>query len=134
MENTAEMKRAVEYLDRTPKFAKKNSLDTIREYLGQFASLRSNNDINSHICQIHNEYTAMNGTDNVSLEQQAYDLTIQAYQLAGASPGLSNDQRRQINTAISAVQTLLSIQPVDTGSLQAATDNLRNQLSAAGLL
>ena len=33
MENTAEMKRAVEYLDRTPKFAKKNSLDTIREYL-----------------------------------------------------------------------------------------------------
>ncbi len=108
--------------------------DTIREYLGQFASLRSNNDINSHICQIHNEYTAMNGTDNVSLEQQAYDLTIQAYQLAGASPGLSNDQRRQINTAISAVQTLLSIQPVDTGSLQAATDNLRNQLSAAGLL
>jgi len=33
MENSAEMKRAVEYLDRTPRFAKKNSLDTIREYL-----------------------------------------------------------------------------------------------------
>ena len=33
MENTAEMQRAVEYLDRTPKFAKKNSPDTIREYL-----------------------------------------------------------------------------------------------------
>ena len=33
MENTPEMNSAVEYLDRTPRFAKKNSLDTIREYL-----------------------------------------------------------------------------------------------------
>ena len=41
MENTAEMKRAVEYLDRTPKFAKKNSLDTIREYLRRLGDPQS---------------------------------------------------------------------------------------------
>ena len=33
MENTEEMKRIAAYLDATPKFAKKNSAETIREYL-----------------------------------------------------------------------------------------------------
>ena len=33
MENTEEMKRIAAYLDATPKFAKKNSMETIREYL-----------------------------------------------------------------------------------------------------
>ena len=57
-----------------------------------------------------------------------------AYQLVGSSPDISNDTRRQINTAISAVQTLLSISPIDYTSLGNATANLRSQLQAAGLL
>ena len=65
--------------------------------------------------------------------QEAYDLTIQAYRLVGASPSVSTDTRRQINTAISAVQTLLSLSPIDYNSLSAATENLRSQLRAAGL-
>ena len=32
--------------------------DTIRKYLGEFATLKSTNDIANHICQIHDAYTA----------------------------------------------------------------------------
>ena len=46
---------------------------------------------------------------------------------------MSNETRRTINTAISTVQTLLSVAPVDYDSLQRAVDNLRYQLQAAGL-
>ena len=70
---------------------------------------------------------------NVDDFEEAYNLTIQAYRLVGASPSVSTDTRRQINTAISAVQTLLSISPVDYNSLSTATENLRAQLRAAGL-
>ena len=59
---------------------------------------------------------------------------LTAYQLVGSSPSISNDTRRQINTAISAVQALYSVSPIDYTALQNATNNLRSQLQAAGLL
>ena len=52
----------------------------------------------------------------------------------GSAPGISNDTRRQINTAISAVQALLSASPTDYTALQNAAANLRSQLQAAGLM
>ena len=108
--------------------------DVIRRYLGEFATLKSSQDIENHICSIHNAYTVgKSGNDLQQLVQEAYDLTIQAYRLVGASPSVSTDTRRQINTAISAVQTLLSLSPIDYNSLSAATENLRSQLRAAGL-
>ena len=108
---------------------------TIRKYLGEFATLQNQSDINSHICQLHDEYTASQSTYELEMiYNDAYNLTLRAYQLAGSSPYISNDTRRQINTAISAVQTLLSIYPIDYESLQGATNNLRSQLQAAGLL
>ena len=108
--------------------------DVIRRYLGEFATLKSSQDIENHICSIHNAYTVgKSGDDLQQLVEEAYNLTIQAYRLVGASPSVSTDTRRQINTAISAVQTLLSISPVDYNSLSAATENLRAQLRAAGL-
>ncbi|MBQ8619226.1 MAG: PBP1A family penicillin-binding protein [Clostridia bacterium] len=108
---------------------------TIRKYLGEFATLQSQADINNHICQLHDEYTASQSTYQLEMiYSDAYNLTLRAYQLVGSSPYISNDTRRQINTAISAVQTLLSIYPIDYESLQNATYNLRSQLQAAGLL
>ena len=108
---------------------------TIRQYLGQFATLQSSEDIASHVCQIHDAYTASQPASELeSLVTEAYNLTLTAYQLVGSSPDISNDTRRQINTAISAVQTLLSISPIDYTSLGNATANLRSQLQAAGLL
>ena len=108
---------------------------TIRQYLGQFATLQSSEDIASHVCQIHDAYTASQPASELeSLVTEAYNLTLTAYQLVGSSPSISNDTRRQINTAISAVQTLLSISPIDYTSLQNATYNLRSQLQAAGLM
>ena len=104
------------------------------EVLGEFATLKSSQDIENHICSIHSAYTVgKSGDDLQQLVEEAYNLTIQAYRLVGASPSVSTDTRRQINTAISAVQTLLSISPVDYNSLSAATENLRAQLRAAGL-
>lgn len=108
---------------------------TIRDYLGQFATLKSSSDIAGHICQIHDAYTASQEPSELdSLVSDAYNLTLTAYQLVGSSPDISNDTRRQINTAISAVQTLLSISPIDYGSLEGATATLRSQLQAAGLM
>lgn len=109
--------------------------DTIREYLGQFATLKSQSDIDQHACPIHDAYTAAQPPSELeTIVDDAYNLTLQAYQLVGTSPNVSNEMRRQINTAISAVQTLLSISPIDYNSLQGATANLRSQLQAAGLL
>jgi len=108
---------------------------TIRKYLGEFATLQNQAVIGNHICQLHDEYTASQSTYELEMiYNDAYNLTLRAYQLAGSSPYISNDTRRQINTAISAVQTLLSIYPIDYESLQGATNNLRSQLQAAGLL
>ncbi|MCI7736215.1 MAG: PBP1A family penicillin-binding protein [Clostridiales bacterium] len=108
---------------------------TIRQYLGQFATLQSSEDIASHVCQLHDAYTASQPVSELeSLVADAYNLTLTAYQLVGSSPNISNDTRRQINTAISAVQTLLSITPIDYTSLENAAANLRSQLQAAGLL
>ena len=69
-----------------------------------------------------------------AIVNNAYSLTLQAYQLVGSAQWLSNDQRRQINTAISAVQALMSSYPVDYSALQNASSNLRSQLQAAGLM
>ena len=108
---------------------------TIRDYLGEFATLKNQADIANHICDLHNEYTAsMQPDETQTLINEAYNLTLTAYQLVGSNPYISNDTRRQINTAISTVQTLLSIAPIDFNSLQNATYNLRSQLQAAGLL
>ena len=108
---------------------------TIRDYLGQFATFTNSDDITAHVCQLHDAYTASQPASGLdALIGEATNLTLTAYQLVGSSPGISNDTRRQINTAISAVQTLLSISPIDYNSLQNATDNLRNQLQAAGLM
>ncbi|MGN0775572.1 MAG: transglycosylase domain-containing protein [Candidatus Ventricola sp.] len=108
---------------------------TIRKYLGEFATLQSQADIENHICQLHDAYTASQSTSELeAIYNDAYNLTLTAYQLVGSSPYITNDTRRQINTAISAVQTLLSIYPIDYTSLQSATNTLRSQLQAAGLL
>ena len=109
--------------------------DTIRKYLGEFATLKSTNDIANHICQIHDAYTAaQQPSDLQNIVSDASDLVYTAYQLVGSAPDLSNDTRRQINTAISAVQTLLSLSPIDYTSLEGAVSNLRSQLQAAGLM
>ena len=107
---------------------------TIRKYLGEFATLQSTEDIADHICQLHNEYTASQTTSELEmLVDEAYQLTLTAYQLVGSAPNISNDTRRQINTAISTVQTLLSLYPIDYTSLEGAMLNLQNQLAGAGL-
>ena len=109
--------------------------DTIRKYLGEFATLKSTNDIANHICQIHDVYTATQQPSELeSIVSDASSLVYTAYQLVGSSPDLTNDTRRQINTAISAVQTLLSLSPIDYTSLEGAVSNLRSQLQAAGLM
>lgn len=109
--------------------------DTIRKYLGEFATLKSTNDIANHICQIHDAYTATQQPSELeSIVSDASSLVYTAYQLVGSSPALTNDTRRQINTAISAVQTLLSLSPIDYTSLEGAVSNLRSQLQAAGLM
>ncbi len=109
--------------------------DTIRKYLGEFATLKSTNDIANHICQIHDAYTAaQQPSDLQNIVSDASNLVYTAYQLVGSAPDLSNDTRRQINTAISAVQTLLSLFPIDYTSLEGAVSNLRSQLQAAGLM
>ena len=108
---------------------------TIRKYLGEFATLQSQADIENHICQLHDAYTASQSTSELeAIYNEAYNLTLTAYQLVGSSPYITNDTRRQINTAISAVQTLLSIYPIDYTSLQNATNALHSQLQAAGLM
>ncbi len=108
---------------------------TIRQYLGEFATLKSSDDIAGNICTYHNAYTqSSEASELLNLENEAYQLTLTAYQLVGSSTTVSNETRRQINTAISAVQTLLSISPIDYQSLQIATDNLYAQLQYAGLL
>ena len=109
--------------------------DTIRKYLGEFATLKSTNDIANHICQIHDAYTATQQPSELEIiVSDASSLVYTAYQLVGSSPDLTNDTRRQINTAISAVQTLLSLSPIDYTSLEGAVSNLRSQLQAAGLM
>ena len=109
--------------------------DTIRKYLGEFATLKSTNDIANHICQIHDAYTATQQPSELeSIVSDASSLVYTAYQLVGSSPDLTNDTRRQINTAISAVQTLLSLSPIDYTSLEGAVSNLRSPLQAAGLM
>ena len=108
---------------------------TIRNYLGEFATLKNQQDIAGHICQLHDAYTVQQSQDELNaIVNDAYSLTLQAYQLVGSANWLSNDTRRQINTAISAVQAHMSAYPVDYQALQNAAANLRNQLQAAGLL
>ena len=69
-----------------------------------------------------------------AIVNDAYNLTLQAYQLVGSANWLSNEQRRQINTAISAVQALMYAYPVDYSALQSAASSLRSHLQAAGLM
>lgn len=108
---------------------------TIRNYLGEFATLKSSSDIAGHICQLHDAYTVQQSQDELNaIVNDAYNLMLQAYQLVGSAQWLSNDTRRQINTAISAVQALMSAYPIDYQALQNASYNLRSQLQAAGLM
>ncbi|MBQ8092385.1 MAG: PBP1A family penicillin-binding protein [Clostridia bacterium] len=108
--------------------------DTIRKYLGEFSTMKNTEDIAANICPIHDAYyTPEEYNQQQNLENDAYSLIMDAYQLVGASPNVSNDTRRIINTAISTVQTLLSVSPIDYNALQLAVDNLRYQLQMAGL-
>ena len=85
-------------------------------------------------CNIHDAYyTAEEYHQQQNLEDEAASLILEAYQIVGSAAGVSNETRRSINTAISTVQTLLSISPIDHDSLQRAVDNLRYQLQSAGL-
>ena len=69
--------------------------DTIRKYLGEFATLKSTNDIANHICQIHDAYTATQQPSELeSIVSDASNLVYTAYQLVGSSPNLTNDTRR----------------------------------------
>ncbi|MFR2151111.1 MAG: transglycosylase domain-containing protein, partial [Christensenellales bacterium] len=68
--------------------------DTIRKYLGEFATLKSTNDIANHICQIHDAYTATQQPSELeSIVSDASSLVYTAYQLVGSSPDLTNDTR-----------------------------------------
>ena len=108
---------------------------TIRNYLGEFATLQSSQDIASHVCQLHDAYTVQQSQDELNaIVNDAYNLTLQAYQLVGSASWLTNDTRRQINTAISAVQAHMAAYPIDYEALQNASANLRSQLQAAGLM
>ena len=108
---------------------------TIRKYLGEFSTLKNYADINRHVCQLHDAYTfSQQPSDLNNLVTEANNLIWTAYQLVGSSPYISNDTRRQINTAITAVQTILSYSPIDYTALRSATDNLYSQLRAAGLM
>ena len=96
--------------------------------------MKNTEDIAANICPIHDAYyTPEEYNQQQNLENDAYSLIMDAYQLVGASPNVSNDTRRIINTAISTVQTLLSVSPIDYNALQLAVDNLRYQLHMAGL-
>ena len=109
--------------------------NTIRKYLGEFATLQSTADIADHICPLHDAYTVQQSQDELNaIVNDAYNLTLQAYQLVGSANWLSNEQRRQINTAISAVQALMYAYPVDYSALQSAASSLRSHLQAAGLM
>ena len=55
--------------------------DTIRKYLGEFATLKSTNDIANHICQIHDAYTAaQQPSDLQNIVSDASNLVYTAYQ------------------------------------------------------
>ena len=59
--------------------------DTIRKYLGEFATLKSTNDIANHICQIHDAYTAaQQPSDLQNIVSDASNLVYTAYQLVGS--------------------------------------------------
>ena len=59
--------------------------DTIRKYLGEFATLKSTNDIANHICQIHDAYTATQQPSELeSIVSDASSLVYTAYQLVGS--------------------------------------------------
>ena len=61
--------------------------DTIRKYLGEFATLKSTNDIANHICQIHDAYTAaQQPSDLQNIVSDASNLVYTAYQLVGSAP------------------------------------------------
>ena len=108
--------------------------DVIRQYLGEFATVTSEADIAEMTCNIHDAYySAEEYHQQQNLEDEAASLILEAYQIVGSAAGVSNETRRSINTAISTVQTLLSISPIDHDSLQRAVDNLRYQLQSAGL-
>lgn len=109
--------------------------DWIQAHLGFFATLKSTSDISSLICRTHDETATQSLPEEFTdTANDAYQLTLSAYQLVGASADLSNDTRRQINTIISKVQALLSASPIDYAALATETESLRNALDAADLL
>ena len=109
--------------------------DVIRKYLGEFATLKSEYDIQNHTCPLNHATTSSSaGDDLYTLVQDAYSLTLEAYSLVGSDSRITIEQRREINTAINTVQTLLSVSPIDYTSLKAASDQLRARLRSYGLI
>ena len=107
--------------------------DVIRKYLGEFATLKSEYDIKNHSCPLSHTRAASGADDLYTLVQDAYALTLEAYQLVGSDARITVEQRREINTSIGMVQTLLSVSPLDAASLKAAADQLRALLISCGL-
>lgn len=107
----------------------------IREYLGQFATSKSSDSVYSTVCDIHTAAWQENYQQtNTTLLQSAQELVNYAYNMVGAAgESISNDTRRNINTAISAIETLIYGEYYDSTTLQNAMNNLQNALSLAGL-
>ncbi len=107
----------------------------IRQYLGDFATSKSSSAISTTVCDVHtSDWVYQNSSNTQSLRDEAYQLTIDAYNKVGAaSEWLSGDARQSINTAIGAVEAVIYSDYIDSGTLQNAVDNLRWALSNAGL-
>lgn len=107
----------------------------IRDYLGEFATSRSEQNLYDTVCDIHTYAWQQNyQQNNATLAQTAQERVNYAYNAVGAaSDWISNDTRRNINTAIAAVESLIYSEYYDSNTLQNAINNLNYALSLAGL-
>lgn len=107
----------------------------IRQYLGPFATSKDSSAISTTVCDVHtSDWVYQNSVNAQSLRDEAYNLTIDAYNRVGAaSAWLSAEQLQSVNTAIYAVEAVIYSDYIDTATLQNAVDNLRWALSNAGI-
>lgn len=106
----------------------------IRQYLGDFATSKGTDSIYNTVCDVHTSEWYYDQQSGTSLEDTALEWVTYAYSaVAMAGESISNDTRRNIDAAISAVQTLLYSEYYDQATLQSAITNLQNALNLAGL-
>ena len=107
----------------------------IREYLGEFAASTNEESLYNTVCDVHTYAWQQNyQQNNTSLAQSAQELVNYAYNAVGAAgDAISNDTRRNINAAISAIESLIYSEYYDSATLQNAMTNLQSALSLAGL-